>query len=77
VRFADGGEFYLLDLRSGIWQAVHPCRADEYRVTVTRLGPDSFREIWQVEGRDKDYELRTTYLRARGARSAPNPQGEQ
>jgi hypothetical protein len=65
VRFADGREFYQLDLQSpGAWQAEHPCRADHYRVTVTRLGPDSFSEIWQVAGPDKDYELRATYQRA-------------
>ena len=27
VRFADGREFYRLDLRSGTWSAEHPCRA--------------------------------------------------
>jgi hypothetical protein len=63
VRFADGREFYLLDLRTGNWQAEHPCRADSYHVTITRLSPDSFTETWQVAGPDKDYELRTTYRR--------------
>jgi hypothetical protein len=64
VRFADGREFYRLDLRTGTWQADHPCRADRYHVTVTRLSPDSFTETWQVAGPDKDYELETTYRRA-------------
>jgi Family of unknown function (DUF6314) len=65
VRFADGREFYQVDLQSpDPWEAEHPCRADHYRVTVTRLGPDSFSENWQVAGPDKDYELRTTYRRA-------------
>jgi hypothetical protein len=64
VRFADGREFYRLDLRSGTCQAVHPCRADEYRVTVTRLSPDSYTETWRVAGPAKDYELATTYSRA-------------
>ncbi|HUB41490.1 MAG TPA: DUF6314 family protein [Streptosporangiaceae bacterium] len=63
VRFADGGEFYRLDLSTGAWQANHPCRADRYHVTVTRLGPDSFTEVWQVAGPEKDYELDTTYRR--------------
>jgi hypothetical protein len=63
VRFADGREFYRLDLRAGNWQAEHPCRADSYRVTITRLSPDSFTETWQVAGPDKDYELQTTYRR--------------
>ena len=63
VRFADGREFYRLDLRAGAWQTDHPCRADTYHVTVTRLSPDSFTEVWQVAGPDKDYELDTTYRR--------------
>jgi hypothetical protein len=63
VRFADGREFYRLDLREGDWQAEHPCRADKYHVTITRLSPDSFTETWQVAGPDKDYELMTTYRR--------------
>jgi hypothetical protein len=67
VRFADGREFYRLDLRSGHCEADHPCRADQYHVTVTRLGADAFAETWQVAGPDKDYELRTLYRRAAGA----------
>jgi hypothetical protein len=63
VRFADGREFYRLDLRAGNWQAEHPCRADSYHVTFTRLSPDSFTETWQVAGPHKDYELQTTYRR--------------
>jgi hypothetical protein len=66
VRFADRREFYRLDLRYGSWHAEHRCRADHYVVTVTRLGPNSFTETWQVSGPAKDYELRTTYLRAGG-----------
>ena len=65
VRFADGRDFYRLDLRSGSWQAEHPCRADQYLVTVTRLDADSFTETWQVTGPDKDYEL-TDFLPAGG-----------
>jgi hypothetical protein len=70
VRFADGREFYRLDLRSGTWPADHPCRADRYHVTVTRLSPDSFTETWQVAGPDKDYELETTYRRVPGTGAA-------
>lgn len=64
VQFADGRPFYRLDLRPGSCEAVHPCRADSYAVTVTRLSPDCFCEVWQVAGPEKDYELRTTYQRA-------------
>jgi Family of unknown function (DUF6314) len=63
VRFADGREFYRLDLRSGTWSAEHPCRADHYLVTVRRLSPDSFCETWRVTGPAKDYQLVTTYTR--------------
>jgi hypothetical protein len=64
VRFADGREFYRLDLQHGSWSAEHPCRADQYQVTVTRLSPDSFTETWRVSGPAKDYELTTTFTRA-------------
>ncbi len=63
VRFADGREFYRLDLRSGSCEAEHPCRADQYLVTVTRRSPVSFTETWRVAGPDKDYELTATYTR--------------
>jgi hypothetical protein len=63
VRFADGRQFYRLDLRAGPWSARHPCRADEYQVTATRLSLDSFTETWRVAGPAKDYELATTYMR--------------
>ncbi|HUC22166.1 MAG TPA: DUF6314 family protein [Streptosporangiaceae bacterium] len=72
VRFADGREFYRLDLRAGAWQADHPCRADSYHVVITRLSPDSFSETWQVAGPGKDYELATTYRRISGR---PIPEG--
>jgi Family of unknown function (DUF6314) len=67
VRFADGREFFRLDLRSGSCEAVHPCRDDQYRVTVTRLTADSFTETWRVSGPAKDYQLRATYTRAGAA----------
>ncbi len=73
VRFADGREFYRLDLRADTWQAEHPCRADRYRVTVIRLGPDSFTEIWLVAGPGKDYQLQTTYRRSGSPASALPP----
>jgi Family of unknown function (DUF6314) len=63
VRFADGREFYRLDLRSASCEAEHPCRADQYLVTVTRRSPVSFTETWRVAGPGKDYELAATYTR--------------
>jgi hypothetical protein len=64
VRFADGREFYRLDLRSGSCQAEHPCRADQYVVTVTRRSPVSFTETWRVAGPGKDYDMTATYTRS-------------
>jgi Family of unknown function (DUF6314) len=69
VRFADGREFFRLDLRSGSCAAAHPCRADRYDVTVTRLSADSYAETWRVAGPAKDYELSTTYIRAETSES--------
>jgi Family of unknown function (DUF6314) len=63
VRFADGREFYRLDLRTGACHAVHPCHADRYAVTVTWLTADSFTEVWQVTGPAKDYDLTSVYTR--------------
>lgn len=63
VRFADGSQFYRLDLRSGTCQAEHPCRADQYLVTVTRRSPVSFTETWRVAGPNKDYDMTATYTR--------------
>jgi hypothetical protein len=63
VRFADGREFYRLDLRTGSCHAVHQCRADRYAVTVTWLSADSFTEVWQVTGPAKDYDLTSVYTR--------------
>jgi hypothetical protein len=64
VLFADGREFYRLDLRAGFCAAAHPCRADRYDVTVTRLSADSYAEIWRATGPSKDFELQTSYTRA-------------
>ncbi len=70
VRFADGREFYRLDLRTGTCEAAHPCRADQYQVTVTRLSADSYAETWRVAGPSKDYELISTYTRAANSDAA-------
>ncbi len=70
VRFADGREFFCLDLRSGSCRAEHVCGPDRYQVTVTRVSQDSFTETWQVEGPAKDYEMTTRYLRAGQAPAA-------
>jgi len=63
VWFADGRPFFRLDLRTGHCEAEHPCKADQYLVTVTRQGQDCFTERWQVAGPEKDYEMTATYTR--------------
>jgi hypothetical protein len=68
VLFADGRPFYLLDLRTGYWQAEHPCGADHYLVTVHVLGADSLTEHWRARGPEKDYSM-TTILTRIGGRS--------
>lgn len=63
VKFADGRDFYRLDLSDGDWAADHLCRADLYVVSGRITGPDSFTEKWHASGPAKDYELLTDYRR--------------
>lgn len=63
VLFADGREFYRLDLRTGDWRAEHPCNEDRYLVTVRVLSADQFTESWQARGPDKDYDMTATLIR--------------
>ncbi len=66
VRFADGREFYVLDLRSGMWTARHGCRADEYVVSYLVRAAGWLEEGWHVTGPRKAYDSVTT-LRRLGA----------
>jgi len=70
VKFADGRDFYRLDLEDGGWSAEHACVADTYVVTGRITGPDSFTEHWHATGPAKDYELSAEYRRA-GSSSRP------
>jgi len=63
VRFADGRPFVDLDLRSGAWEAHHPCAPDSYLVETRVLSPTSFDERWTVRGPSKSYDALTTYQR--------------
>ncbi|HTZ28052.1 MAG TPA: DUF6314 family protein [Streptosporangiaceae bacterium] len=63
VRFADGREFYVLDLRSGQWSARHGCGADEYVVSYLVRAPGLLEERWHVVGPRKAYETVTTLRR--------------
>jgi hypothetical protein len=67
VQFADGRDFYRLDLSDGGWSAEHLCRADTYVVTGQITGPDRFTEHWHATGPAKDYELWTRYERDDGS----------
>ncbi|KQM24361.1 hypothetical protein ASL10_14010 [Frigoribacterium sp. Leaf8] len=66
VRFADGRHFVDLDLRSGAWEAHHPCAPDAYLVETRVLSPTSFEERWTVRGPAKSYDALTTYERVAG-----------
>ena len=66
VRFADGRHFVDLDLRSGAWEAHHPCAPDSYLVETLVLSPTSFEERWTVRGPAKSYDALTTYERVAG-----------
>lgn len=70
VRFADGRFFYLLDLRSGRWQAEHGCGDDHYLLAHRVLGADLLEEQWRVRGPAKDY-LAITRLQRKPLQDAP------
>jgi hypothetical protein len=77
VLFADGRPFYLLDLRTGYWQAEHPCGADHYLVTVRVLGADSLTEQWRARGPAKDYSMTTILTRIGRAEVTPGIGGAE
>lgn len=59
VTFDDGRHFHDLDLRSGRWDAAHPCAPDAYRGTFVVHGPDRWAYGWLVTGPKKDLRLAT------------------
>jgi hypothetical protein len=63
VRFADGREFYRLDLGPGECQARHLCGADRYAVSYRVLAHDLLEEHWQVLGPQKAYDSVTALRR--------------
>jgi hypothetical protein len=63
VRFADGREFYRLDLGPGWCQAEHLCGRDRYTLTFRALAQDLLEERWQVLGPQKAYDSLTTLRR--------------
>lgn len=63
VTFTDGRPFHDLDLRSGRWNAHHPCGADAYTGSFEVLGPDGWEVTWTVHGPAKDLSLTSFYSR--------------
>jgi hypothetical protein len=63
VRFADGREFYRLDLGPGSCQAEHLCGRDRYTLTFRVLSPDLLEERWRVLGPQKAYDSVTALHR--------------
>jgi len=63
VRFADGREFYRLDLGTGSCQAEHHCGRDRYTVTFLVLSEFLVEEHWHVVGPLKAYDTVTTLRR--------------
>jgi hypothetical protein len=63
VRFADGRDFYRLDLGTGSCQAEHLCGRDRYAVTVRVLSEFLVEECWHVLGPQKAYDTVTTLHR--------------
>lgn len=59
VVFDDGRHFHDLDLRGGLWEVEHPCRADLYRGRFEVDGADRWRQEWTVTGPHKDQLIRT------------------
>jgi Family of unknown function (DUF6314) len=63
VRFADGREFYVLDLRSGQWTARHACGSDTYVVSHLVRAQGRVEERWHVTGPSKAYDTVTELRR--------------
>jgi Family of unknown function (DUF6314) len=63
VRFADGRDFYVLDLRSGQWVARHRCAEDTYVVRYLVRAAGWLEERWLVTGPRKGYETVATLRR--------------
>jgi hypothetical protein len=63
LRFSDGRPYVELDLRAGIWSAVHECGADRYEIETVARAAGVVVERWRVRGPAKDYSAVTTLTR--------------
>jgi hypothetical protein len=78
VVFDDGRYFHDLDLRDGVWEVEHPCRADRYRGRFEVDHAQRWRHEWSVTGPHKHHRIRTVLERAvprttQEPRAAPPP----
>ncbi|RYH03300.1 hypothetical protein EU805_06145 [Salipiger sp. IMCC34102] len=64
VFFADGRTFHSFRPTGEGAGTDHPCGADFYRVAYDFNDFPRWTTRWRVSGPRKDYEMRTTYLRA-------------
>lgn len=64
VVFDDGRPFHDLDLRTGVHEVEHPCRADRYHGRFEVLSLDRWRHTWTVIGPAKDHRIVTVLRRA-------------
>lgn len=55
--------FHAMNLRSGSWQADHPCAADFYRVDYSALNREQLVVIWDVTGPTKNHLLSSDWQR--------------
>lgn len=63
VFFADESPFLQLDLRTGTWQATHPCGDDHHEIAFTVPSEAEIREFWRVHGPQTDYEAAAIFKR--------------
>lgn len=67
VVFEDGRHFHDLDLRTGVWEVAHPCRADLYRGRFEVDDVHRWRHEWSVTGPCKHHRIRTVLERVERA----------
>jgi hypothetical protein len=66
VRFDDGRYFHDLDLRTGVWEATHPCRDDLYHGRFEVEHRDRWHQTWTVTGPRKHHRIHTVVAREPG-----------
>lgn len=73
VRFARGGHFHDLDLRSGRCDVVHPCGPDTYRGRTEVVDVDRWVQVWEVSGPTEAYVSTTFAARIRPTTGTSEP----